>query len=91
MVFVFLAIMIPLASSNPDGLEKVVQLHGAKEHQSIWNGIMQDYSIFSIENQYLSTLIAGIAGVSAVLVAGLLLSKTLKPNEKTPTKQSNKP
>ncbi len=89
MVFAFLTIMIPLASSNPDGLEKVIQLHGAQEHQSIWSGIMKDYSVFSIENQYLSTLISGIAGVSAVLVAGLLLSKTLKPKE-TPIKQSTK-
>jgi ABC-type sulfate transport system permease component len=83
IIVIFLIVLIPFASSNPDGLEKVVVTYGAQEHQSIWNGIMADYSFFSIGNQYVSTLIAGIFGVLAVLVAGLVLSKVMTPNNKS--------
>jgi hypothetical protein len=79
LIMAFLVILIPLASSNPDGLEKVVETYGAQESQSPWKGIMADYSIFSIENQYVSTLVAGIFGVIVVLVTGLLVSKALAP------------
>jgi hypothetical protein len=77
LIVAFLIILIPFASSNPDGLEKVVETYGAHESQSPWNGIMADYSIFSIENQYVSTLVAGILGVIVVLITGLLVSKAL--------------
>ncbi len=80
LIVAFLVILIPFASSNPDGLEKVVETYGAQETQSPWNGIMADYSIFSIENQYVSTMVAGIFGVVAVLITGLLVSKTLASN-----------
>ncbi len=82
IIVIFLVVLIPFASSNPDGLEKVVITYGAQEHQSIWNGIMADYSFFSIGNQYLSTLLAGIFGVVAVLVASLVLSKVMTSNNK---------
>ena len=36
LIIAFLAIFIPLASINPDGLEKVVQTFGAKEQKPIW-------------------------------------------------------
>ena len=76
-IVLFLVVLIPFASSNPDGLEKVTITYGAQEHQSLWNGIMTDYSFFSIGNQYVSTLLAGIFGVIAVLVAGLVLSRVM--------------
>jgi hypothetical protein len=83
MIAIFLVVLIPFASSNPDGLEKVAVTYGAQEHQNIWNGIMADYSFFSIGNQYVSTMIAGIFGVVAVLVAGLVLSKVMTSNDKS--------
>jgi len=83
MIALFLVVLIPFASNNPDGLEKVAVTYDAQEHQSIWNGIMADYSFFSIGNQYLSTLLAGIFGVVAVLVAGLVLSKLMTSNDKS--------
>ena len=83
IIAIFLAILIPFASNNPDGLEKVVVTYSVHEHQSIWNGIMADYSFFSIGNQYISTLLAGIFGVVAVLVAGLVLSKVMTSNDKS--------
>ena len=83
MIAIFLGVLIPFASNNPDGLEKVVVTYGAQEHQSIWKGIMADYSFFSIGNQYLSTLLAGIFGIVAILVAGLVLSKVMTSNDKS--------
>ena len=83
MIVIFLIVLIPFASSNPDGLEKVVVTYGAQEHQNFWNGIMTDYSFFSIGNQYFSTMIASIFGVVAVLVAGLVLSKVMTSNDKS--------
>jgi hypothetical protein len=82
MIAIFLIVLIPFASSNPDGLEKVAITYGAKEQQNIWNGIMPDYSFFSIGNQYISTFFAGIFGVTLVLVAGLVLSKFMASNDK---------
>ena len=76
-LIVFLAVFIPLASSNPDGLEKVVETYGAEEQEPIWNGLMGDYSVSGISNPYVTTLIAGVAGTVIVLGAGLLLGKTM--------------
>jgi len=87
IIAIFLVVLIPFASSNPDGLEKVAITYGAEEHQSIWNGIMADYSFFSIGNQYFSTILAGIFGVVAVLVAGLVLSKVMTSNDKRAKKR----
>lgn len=79
LIITFLVILIPLASSNPDGLEKVVETYGPQENQNLWNGIMADYSFFLIGNRYVSTLVAGIFGVIAVLVTGLFVTKVLAP------------
>lgn len=91
MIAIFLVVLIPFASNNPDGLEKVVVTYGAQEHQSIWNGIMADYSFFSIGNHYVSTLLASIFGVIAVLVAGLVLSKVMTSNEKNAKNNAHRP
>ncbi len=83
-IIVFLAVFIPFASINPDGLEKVANTLDAHEGKNFWSGIFPDYSVSGIGNGYLSTLIAGIIGVILVLLVGLFLSrglkrKTLKP------------
>jgi ABC-type sulfate transport system permease component len=77
LVVVFLVFFIPLASTNPDGLEKVVQTYGAQEHENLWSGLLSDYSFSSISNSYLSTLFAGIFGVLTVLLMGLLIGKVM--------------
>jgi hypothetical protein len=79
LIIIFLAVSMPLASNNPDGLEKVASTFGAQEHQNLWNGLIADYSIMSIRNPYVSTLLAGIFGVMIVLVATLLLGKVMLP------------
>jgi ABC-type Fe3+ transport system permease subunit len=76
LIVAFLAIFIPLASINPDGLEKVAQTFGAKEQKPIWEGLMTDYSLSFISNSYVSTLLSGIVGTAIVFFSALILSKT---------------
>jgi hypothetical protein len=84
-ILVFLAVFIPLASSSPDGLERVVENFGVAEQTPLWNGVITDYAIAAIGNPYVSTVLAGIFGTMMVLLAGLLLGKTLTPkNNKAP-------
>jgi len=81
LIVAFLAVFIPLASSNPDGLERVAQNFGVAEHTPIWNGIMSDYAIAAIGNPYVSTLLAGVFGTLMVLLAGFLLGKAMAPKK----------
>jgi hypothetical protein len=83
LITIFLAVFIPLASSNPDGLEKVATTFGADQKEPVWNGLMSGYSFGSIGNSYASTLIAGVIGVIAVLAAGLLVGKVMTKQAKT--------
>jgi len=76
LIVAFLAIFIPLASINPDGLEKVAQTFGAKEQKPIWEGLMTDYSLSFISNSYVSTLLSGIVGTAIVFFSALIFSKT---------------
>jgi hypothetical protein len=85
LIVAFLAVFIPLASSNPDGLERVVETFGVTERAPFWNGIMADYAITAIADPYVSTLLAGILGTLTVLLAGFLLGKAMTPkNPKAP-------
>ncbi len=76
LIMGFLAILIPLASVNPDGFEKVAQTLGI-EGTPFWAGLMSGYSVGIIGNPYISTLIAGVAGTLLVLLFSLLLGKVL--------------
>ena len=82
LIMVFLVILIPFASSNPDGLEKVAATFGVEEHQPFWNGLMFDYSVGAIGNPYISTLIAGVFGILMVLLATFLLGKAIAPKSR---------
>ena len=81
-IIFFLAVFIPLASSSPDGLERIVENFGVQETAPIWNGIMSDYTIATIANPYISTLIAGILGTVIVLVATYLLGMVIEAKKK---------
>ncbi len=82
LIIIFLAILIPLASVNPDGLERVAQTLGIEEGTPFWEGLMSGYSVAIIGNSYISTFIAGVAGVFFVLLFSLLLGKVLTKKNK---------
>jgi hypothetical protein len=77
LILVSLAVLLPFASSNPDGLEQVTSTYGMEEQSSGWQGLMAGYSIAGIDNSYVSTLLAGSIGVAIVLTVGLLLGKAM--------------
>ncbi len=80
LLVVFLIVFVPLASTNPDGLEKVAQTYDANEQANLWGGVIADYSISAIGNQYLSTLIAGTIGTFMVLIVALAVGKLTPKN-----------
>ncbi len=63
----------PLASSSPDGLERVAIDQGfeghAQEH-ALADGPLADYGVAGVQSEPLSTGLAGIAGVLLCFVVG---------------------
>ncbi|MGE5637998.1 MAG: hypothetical protein ACM3WQ_04750 [Chloroflexota bacterium] len=82
LLIVFLAAFLPLASSNPDGLTTVTSSLGIQS-KSIWQGLMNGYSIPTLENDYMSTLLAGTLGIIFVFVATLILGTMITKRSQT--------
>jgi hypothetical protein len=81
LIVVAFAVLLPFASKNPDGLQKLVADSGTKIEQE-WNGLMSGYSIASVGNGYVSAFLAGLFGIVAVLLATFLLGKAVAPKKK---------
>ena len=78
-----LAVLSPLASTHPDGLEWVAEQQGflGAAQQSIYE-ILPDYTIPGINNPALSTVIAGIIGVVVVFIIVWLASRSGRRGDK---------
>lgn len=68
------ALFSPLASSEPDGLERVAAEKGfvEKERDAPYE-VIADYVFPWVENENLSTILAGVVGVLAVAAFVLIL------------------
>jgi hypothetical protein len=86
LIFVGLAVFLPFASTSPDGLEKVTETFGLEQQTSFWEGVLPDYSVTVLGDGYISTLIAGVFGITVVLIASLLLGKVMAKGSKAPKK-----
>lgn len=77
------AFLSPLASSSPDGLERVAEDQGflhLAEGKGIIEGLMPDYLFPGIQNEALATALAGITGTLLTFGVMLVLSKVfIKP------------
>ena len=82
LIAIGLAILIPFASSYPDGLEKVAETLNVEEAEPLWKGLMPDYTLPTIENQYLSTLAAGLCGLIIVSAAAYALGELISKQNK---------
>jgi cobalt/nickel transport system permease protein len=72
------AILAPLASSDPDGLERVAQDAGfAQQGQGASFGILPDYSVPFLGDGADSLVVAGIIGVALLFVGVWLLGRIL--------------
>ena len=80
LIIVALAILLPFASTTPDGLETMVEASEAQE--PVWGGLIGDYTIAAISNPYLSTLAAGIFGTAVVFLFTFLLSAKISPKKR---------
>lgn len=83
LILAGLLVLIPFASSDPDGLEKTVETLGIEETDSPYTGLMTDYSVNGVDDSFVSTAIAGIAGFVVVLGLGIILGKSLNKSNKT--------
>ncbi|MRR10700.1 cobalamin biosynthesis protein CbiM, partial [bacterium] len=74
IIFVVLAVLSPLASSHPDGLESVAHRLGFIEQaKTPAFSLISNYSIPGVSNAALATILAGLFGALIVLAAVLLL------------------
>ena len=75
----FLAILSPLASSSPDGLEKVAEDKGFIDTAlGASYEIIPDYAMPGIANDAVATILAGIIGTLVLFGIGYGLAKLLK-------------
>jgi hypothetical protein len=62
-----LAVLSPLASSSPDGLERVAEDKGFIDHvHSAPFQVIADYVFPGIENEALATILAGLLGTIVI-------------------------
>jgi len=78
LIIIGLALLLPLASTFPDGLETVAEALGIEQQELMWKGLMPDYTIPSIENSYLSGLFSGVLGMILVFFAAFFIGKAIK-------------
>lgn len=76
VIAAILAVISPLASANPDGLEWVAEEKGFIEAaQGPLYNIIPDYVLPGISNEAVATILAGLVGI--IIVAGSMLAVTL--------------
>lgn len=73
VALVMVVLLAPLASPQPDGLERVAQNHGfAAEALAPAYEVLPDYTMRGVENAALSTVLAGVLGL--LLTGGMAFS-----------------
>ncbi len=79
-------ILAPLASSDPDGLERVAEDQGFLDRaQNALYQILPDYSIPGIDDPFLTTVLAGLIGVAVLFLLMVIIGRLLargRPRDK---------
>jgi multisubunit Na+/H+ antiporter MnhB subunit len=71
-------ILAPLASSDPDGLERVAEDQGfIGQAENLVNGILGDYAIPGVDDPAVTTILAGLLGIAIVVGIMVLLGRVL--------------
>jgi len=75
----FVALLSPLASSSPDGLERVAEDKGFMEtaREAVFE-VIPDYAMPGVGNEAIATILAGIIGVLILFGIGYGLARLLK-------------
>lgn len=78
IVAVVVVVLAPLASSDPDGLERVAEDNGfIAQAQNVVGGLLGDYAIPGIDDPTVSTVLSGLLGVVILLVVVFALGRVL--------------
>jgi cobalt/nickel transport system permease protein len=89
IVALVIAFVSPLADSDPDGLERVAEDKGfIEEAKAAPYEILPDYTVSFIENEALTTIVAGIAGVLIVAGIGYGVGRLARRDEITPAEDA---
>jgi cobalt/nickel transport system permease protein len=81
VAFILAFFVSPFASSSPDGLEKVAAdkgLNTGEQTHALADGPLADYAVKGVDNEKLSTGLAGVIGVTVTFAVGLGLFLVLK-------------
>ena len=71
-------VLAPLASSDPDGLERVAEDNGfIGQAQNIVGGLFGDYGIPGIDDPTVSTILSGLLGIGILLAVVFLVGRVL--------------
>jgi hypothetical protein len=71
-------ILAPLASPNPDGLERVAEDAGFIEKATnFWGGLLSGYAIPGIDDPAVSTILSGLLGVAVVTALVFVLGRVV--------------
>ena len=69
-------VLAPLASSDPDGLERVAEDQGFIDRaENVVEGLLGDYAIPGIDDPAVTTVLSGLLGVAIVVVAMVVLGR----------------
>lgn len=83
----------PLASSLPDGLEKVLEKlrtgEPVEEAASPASAPLPDYTVPGVKRDWLSTGLAGLIGTVVVFTVGFLMAKALTRRKSSPAGREN--
>jgi hypothetical protein len=72
-IALLITLFSPLASSEPDGLQKVAENEGfVKQTEDAPYQVIADYVLPGVDNEHLATILAGIVGV--IIVAAVALA-----------------
>jgi hypothetical protein len=79
-------VLAPLASPDPDGLERVAQDTGflAAAQDAVY-GILPDYTVPGLDDPAASTIVSGLIGVAIVFGLAVVLGRLLARRRSDPS------
>jgi hypothetical protein len=81
MVVIF-AVLLPFTSKSPDALQTLEATPGVGQQAPVWGGLMAGYSVGSVGDSYVSTLLAGVFGLLMVFAVAFGLGAAVAPKKK---------
>jgi cobalt/nickel transport system permease protein len=78
VAFIAAMLLAPIASSAPDGLERVAgDLGFSSLARTDWTGFAADYAMPGISWEFLAVALSGLLGIVAVFISTMIVSRTV--------------